>query len=203
MGRIALSDEEVEAQRARVVGAAETLFAELGYEGVTLRAIAKSLGQSHTAVYRYFGSKAEIFTSARIAAYNRFAEAQEQAARQSDDPIERLDLLGDAYVKFAVEEPDAYRLMFELRQPAEARTPELGAAEDRAWSSIHEGIKSATGAGVLDGDSRVLAHLFWSGLHGVVSLHLAGKLSHGADLESLHGPMKLLLFAGSQQSSES
>jgi AcrR family transcriptional regulator len=196
MGRHPFSPEEVEAQRARVVCAAEALFAEHSYEGVTLRALANALGQSPTAAYRYFEDKAAIFTAARIAAYQRFAEAQEQASRESVDPVERLTRLGSAYVQFALDEPDAYRLMFELKQSAAACSAELRAAEERAWAPIHEATAAGVDAGLLQCDPDQLAHVFWAGLHGVVSLHLAGKLCHGLGLEDLHEPMKHLLFSG-------
>lgn len=193
----------MEAQRARVVSAAERLFAERGYEGVTLRGLAEALGQSPTAAYRYFAGKAAIFTAARIAAYERFAEAQEQVVRETADPAERLSRLGSAYVQFALDEPDAYRLMFELKQPADAATAALREAEHRGWAPLRDAVGEAVAAGLLQGGSDQLAHLLWAGLHGVVSLHLAGKLSYGIGLEDLHEPMKQLLFAGGHTSSKS
>lgn len=196
MGRPSLTSEEVEAQRAAVVRAAEGLFAELGYDGVTLRAIAKSLGRSPAAPYRYFESKADIFNAARVAAYHRFAGAQEYAARDTDDPAQRLSLLGDAYVQFAIDEPDAYRLMFELKPSEAPRSDKLLEAAERAWAPIREAAGSAVEAGVLRGDAHELAHLLWAGLHGVVSLHLAEKFRHGLALEELREPMKRLLFSG-------
>ena len=197
MGRHSFSPEEVEAQRARVVQAAESLFAEHGYQGVTLRGLAKALDQSPTAAYRYFDGKAAIFTAARTAAHHRFAEAQEQAAREGANPADRLDRLGTAYFAFAVDEPDAYRLMFELKQPDDARTPDLAEAEGRSFAPLNESIAAAVADGFLAGDPFELAHLFWAGLHGVVSLYLAGKLRHGVGLDVLEQSMKQLLFAGS------
>ncbi len=194
MGRHPLSTEEIEAQRERVVRAAEHLFAENGYEGVTLRALAQSLGRSHTAAYRYFGGKAEIFAAARIAAYARFAEAQEQAIRETDDLGDRLSRLGDAYIRFALDEPDAYRLMFELKRPAGSDATRE--AEERAWLPLRETIGAIVEAGLLEGDPDVVAHLFWSGLHGILSLHLAGKLRHGIEFEDLAHPMRAVLLAG-------
>ena len=199
MGRQRFSAEEVEAQRAQLVSAAERLFAVYGYEGVTLRGIAKSLGRSHTAAYRYFGGKSEIFAAARIAAYDRFAERQEQVAREVDEPRERLACLGAAYVQFAIDEPDAYRLMFELKPPPEVGSDAMSRAEERTWLPLRDSIVAAVDAGLLAHDPEQLAHLFWAALHGIVSLHLAGKLTHGLSLEELREPMQRLVFAGGQQ----
>ena len=194
MGRHPFTPEEVEAQRASVVRAAERLFAEKGYEGVTLRALAQSLGRSHTAAYRYFAGKAEIFAAARNAAYARFAEAQEQATREAEDLTERLSRLGEAYIRFALDEPDAYRLMFELKRPPGSEA--TSNAEERSWQPIRETIGLAIEAGLLEGDPDVVAHLFWAGLHGILSLHLAGKLRHGISFEDLEQPMRTMLVAG-------
>ncbi len=203
MGRPPFSEDQIEAQRDCVIRAAEGLFAELGYDGVTLRAIAEMTGQSAAAPYRYFENKAAIFNAARVAAYHRFAAAQEEAAAKAANPADRLSLLGDAYVQFATDEPDAYRLMFELKPSEAARTPGVEEGGAMAWQPLRNAIGQAVEARVLVGDADVLAHLFWAGLHGIVSLQLADKLRHGIDLMALRDPMKTLLFDGSQGTSNS
>ncbi len=201
MGRPPFSTEEIEAQRASVVGAAEHLFAQHGYEGVTLRALAESLGRSHTATYRYFGGKAEIFAAARDAAYERFACAQERAVEGVVDLPERLNRLGDAYVRFALDEPDAYRLMFELKRPAGSDATRE--AEERAWLPLRNTVGEAIEAGLMQGDPDVVAHLFWAGLHGILSLHLAGKLRHGISIEDLEHPMRAAMLVANRANPDS
>ncbi|MDP6977263.1 MAG: TetR/AcrR family transcriptional regulator [Myxococcota bacterium] len=203
MGRPPFTDEQIEAQRDSVIRAAEGLFAELGYDGVTLRAIAKMTGQSAAAPYRYFENKAAIFNAARVAAYHRFAAAQAEAAARAANPADRLTRLGDAYVQFAIDEPDAYRLMFELKPSEAARAPEVEEGGAMAWQPLRDAIGEAVEAGAISGDPDVLAHLFWAGLHGITSLHLADKFRHGLDLLALRDPMKTLLFSGSQDPSNS
>ena len=46
-------------------------------------------------------------------------------------------------------------------------------------------VDQAVKGGVLHGDAEVTAHLLWSGVHGLVALHLAGMLVLGRDLEAL------------------
>lgn len=190
-----LSGEEVEAFRERLCAVAERQFAERGFEGVSLRSVTEELGCSRMTPYRYFEDKAAIFAAVRAAAYRRFAAAQEKAAADSA-VSDRLGALGRAYVSFGIDEPHAYRLMFELAQPDPDGHPELREAEARAWAPIRDGVRATVDAGLLAGDPDVLAHLFWAGVHGIVSLSLAGKLSHGLRLEQLVGPMLLLLFRG-------
>ena len=186
MPRAALSPEQIDRFRADLCAVAARRFAEHGYAGVTLRALAAELGCSPMTPYRYFANKAAIFEAVREAAFERFADAQQAAADSSRDPVERLRALCDAYVGFALGDPHGYRIMFEL-DPPDACAPH-NPHEQRAWTVMHGVVREAVESGVLEGDPDVLAHLLWSGVHGLVALHLADKLVLGQRLEDLIGP---------------
>ena len=200
MGRPALSAGQIEDFRGRLVAVATRLFAHRGYAGVTLRAVAAELGCSPMRPYRYFRDKQAIFAAVRTTAYCDFARAQEEASRSSQEPALRLRALGRAYLAYALAEPDAYRLMFELSQPDPDGYPELREAEARAWLPLRRAVQRAVEAGLLQGDSDVLAHVFWSGVHGLASLRLAGKLRFGCASEDLVEPVLSALFRGNARS---
>jgi AcrR family transcriptional regulator len=203
VGRQARTAAEVGEFRERVCRAAAHLFAERGFAGVTLRAVADEVGTSAMTPYRYFRDKADIFAAVRTAAYERFADAQEQAAATPGAPAERLAALGRAYARFALEDSDGYRLMFELAQPDPDGYPALRDAEMRAWSPLRKATAAAIEAGVLAGDPDTVANVLWAGLHGLVSLSLARKLVHGKDVEALLAPMLGTLFRGNLPPGES
>jgi AcrR family transcriptional regulator len=194
--RVALTEGEISAFRERICDAATRLFAEQGYEAVTLRAIAAAVGCSPMTPYRYFSNKDEIFTLVRAEAFRRFAEHTEAVAERIEDPVPRLAALGRAYIDFALSEPDSYRIMFELRQGDAAEHPELLSVGLRSWWPIREAVADAVDAGVLRGDPDTLAHLAWAGVHGLVSLELAGKLRLGRELRALVDPMMDTFFRG-------
>jgi AcrR family transcriptional regulator len=184
--RVALSPDEIEAFRRRAAEAATRLFARDGYEAVTMRSLADALGVSAMTPYRYLAGKDALFGLVRGEAFRRFADRLEAGlARAGTDPATRLIRLKQAYVAFAVDEPDAYRIMFELRQPDPEGAGELAAQSRRAFSALRRTVTEAVDAGVLDGDPLTLAHLMWASTHGLVSLHLAGKLTMGLTLEAL------------------
>ena len=185
MPRAALTADEIDAFRDELVDAATRRFAAHGFGGVTLRGLAGDLGCSPMTPYRYFRDKAEIFTAVRVAAFGRFADGQEVAAASTDDALARLTALADAYLEFARDDPDGYRLMFELTQPTDGSTPELDAQAVRAWQPLRETASAVIDAGILAGDPDVLAHVVWAALHGAVALHLAGRLRLGCELEPL------------------
>lgn len=135
--------------------------------------------------YRYFENKEELFAMVRMEAFRRFADAQRDAVAGIDNPNDALWVLGKAYVSFALDEPDAYHIMFELLQAPAGTYPELEAEQARAFSYLHEAVESGVSAGRMDGDPLQRAHLLWAQVHGLVSLHLAGKLVMGCSLEKL------------------
>ena len=185
MPRAALTAEELGAFRERAVAAATRLFADQGYRGMTLRSLAKELGVSPMTPYRYFENKEELFAMVRIEAFRRFADAQRDAVEGIEDPQEALRVLGRAYVSFALDEPDAYHIMFELLQAAAGTYPELEVEQERAFQYILEAVQAAVEAGLLEGEPLQRAHYLWAQVHGLVSLHLAGKLLMGCSLEEL------------------
>jgi len=199
VGRAALSEQEIRSFRDRLVEVATSLFVRDGYAGVTLRAIAREMGCSPMTPYRYFRDRDEIFAAVRVAAYQEFADAQQAAIQPGQTPLERLAALGRAYIEFALRRPDAYRLQFSLSQPSADGYPELREGEILAWLPLLQAVEGAIDSGDLEGDPQTLAHLLWISTHGLVSLHLAGKLVMGPGLYDLLPPLLATLLRGSQK----
>jgi AcrR family transcriptional regulator len=196
MPRAALTDEAISAFRDELCAVATRRFAEAGHAGVTLRGLARELGVSPMTPYRYFRDKDEIFDAVRAAGFARFAASQEQACAETRDPEQRLRRLGRAYVAFARREPDAYRIMFEMSpRDDDGRSP-LAREQERAWTPLLRAVEEGIAVGLVGGDATAQAHVFWAGLHGLVSLDLAGSLHHGMTLDALVEPMLENLFRG-------
>jgi AcrR family transcriptional regulator len=193
-----MSVAEVQAFRGELCAAATRRFAEAGYAGVTLRALAAELGVSPMTPYRYFRNKDEIFQTVRTGAFRRFGLAIEEAACGLPCPVERIRASGRAYLRFAGREPHAYRIMFQLDPPApDADHDPLQRQElRRGWQVLHDAMADAVARDILRGDPTVLAHLAWIPLHGLVTLHLAGKLDLGAGIDDLVEPMLDGFFHG-------
>lgn len=196
MARVKLTDQQIAEFKLQLVTVATRLFAENGYTGVTMRAIAKELGCSPMKAYRYFGDKNEIFTMVRIAAYQAFGESQKRAYFSKQNVLERLTELGKAYYRYAAENPLQYRLMFELFQPDPVDYPELQEAENAAMEPLHTVIAELVSQEIFHGNIDVLTHVFWSAVHGVVSLTLAGKLGKRVDPQEVEMEVNDAIFRG-------
>jgi AcrR family transcriptional regulator len=184
-----LSPEDVEDFRRRLCVAAEALFAERGAEAVTMRELAQALGVSAMTPYRYFKDKDAILAAVRAAAFNRFAAALEAAGAGSGDALAHSRAAGEAYIEFALSEPQAYRLMFDLNQPTESDYPELQAALTRARRTMTTHVEALIAEGLLTGDAEMIGHMFWASLHGVLMLRLSDKLSPGVDAAQLQAQL--------------
>lgn len=192
-----LTQEDVAAFRARMCAAAERLFAEHGPDAVSMRQLSAELGVSAMTPYRYFADKDDILAAVRASGFNRFAAAMEAAAEAHPDPLARVNAVGAAYVRFAFENPAAYKLMFDLAQPGEGAYPALVEAEERARRTMRTHIDSLMEAGLIaPGDPEVIAHVFWASIHGLVVLKLAGKLAPAIDFDTVRIEMFRALARG-------
>jgi AcrR family transcriptional regulator len=172
-----LSPADIENFRARLCDVAEKQFASHGPDGVTMRELADALGVSSMTPYRYFKDKDSILAAVRTRAFNRFAAAMEAAAGGGKSES------GNAYLDFALANPAAYRLMFDVSQPTFANYPDLVAAMDRARLTMGDGLRDLAAAGHFKGDVELTGYVFWSALHGAVMLELAGLLD-GSSLDA-------------------
>jgi AcrR family transcriptional regulator len=201
MGRTALSAEDRTAFREAVREVATRRFAEHGEAGVTMRGLAEELGCSPMTPYKYFADRDEIFTMVRLAAIDAFVAAQ-HACDGVADPVERLRARGRAYVGFAIEHPDQYRVMFQLDRNGKREPAEIAKQDRRTWGPLYDDLTAAIAAGDFTGDPAELAHAFWAVVHGLATLHLAGKLQRGRDHASLVEPTLDLLVAGARSATK-
>jgi AcrR family transcriptional regulator len=173
-----LSEATIEAFRDRLCNIAEGLFAAHGPDGVTMRELADALGVSQMTPYRYFKDKDAILAAVRARAFNRFAAAMEAALEAGDKAAGSRagEAPGSAYLDFALSNPAAYRLMFDVSQPTFGEYPELVAAMTRARLTMGAGLRRLAVQGRFSGDVELTAHVFWSALHGAVMLELTGLL---------------------------
>jgi len=192
-----LTDGDVADFRERLCEVATRIFVEKGRDGLNMRTLARQLGVSAMTPYRYFRDKDEILAATRAAAFDRFAAALEAATATTEgDPVAQSSAAGEAYIRFALGEPNAYRLMFDLAQPGEEDYPELARAVTRARRTMTIHVEALVAAGLLEGDPVLLGHVFWAAIHGVVSLQLASKLDAGPDFETIRREVLRLLIRG-------
>lgn len=107
--------------RARLLGAAELVFGELGYHDASIVKITEAAGVAQGTFYLYFGSKKGVFDELVRDLNRRVRHAMKDASSQGSTRLE-AELLGfGAYFRFTAEHPALYRI---VRQ-AEFVSPEM------------------------------------------------------------------------------
>src|SRR4028119_1353956 len=101
MGTLERRERERSETRAKILDAARDLFAEHGYDAVSMRKIAEAIEYSPTAIYVHFKDKEALFHELCRGDFGRLAH-ESQRLGSIADPVERLRLLGHAYMRFAL-----------------------------------------------------------------------------------------------------
>jgi AcrR family transcriptional regulator len=189
MGRPSYTDQQVQEGRRQLGEAALRLYRAKGYEAVTLRSLASEVGISSATPYRFFASKEAVFEYVRAIVYTEFGDYLDAADPGAGDPLERLRRIATAMVDYGLKRPDDYRLIFSMRQaPISADSP-LHVARQRTLDRAIAICQQVIDSGRLVGDARVLLHVAWVAMHGLLSFHVSNQLTHGVGIEELIGPM--------------
>lgn len=165
--------------RRQLLAAAEAIILERGVDGFTLREAARRAGVSPAAPAHHFKDARGLLTEVALLGFREFGQALEAADRRGGgDPGRRLAEQAQAYVRFALEHPARFQLMFrpEKLDPANAA---FAAAARHAYGVLEAAIRAATATplGVpLTPDGHGLLLSVWSVVHGFSHLALGGQL---------------------------
>jgi AcrR family transcriptional regulator len=177
MGSTERRERERTDTRGRILDAARDMFVERGYEATTMRAIADRVEYTPTAIYHHFRNKEALITELCTLDFRELA-GRFNRIEKVPDPLERIARLGEAYVEFAIEHPNHYRLMFMTPRP---QVPPHGVevahgdpSED-AYALLRLTCAEAIAEGRLRpefDDPDEVAQMLWGALHGLVSLRI-------------------------------
>ncbi|MET8602938.1 TetR/AcrR family transcriptional regulator [Streptomyces rubiginosohelvolus] len=178
--------------RAEIKQHAWEQIATAGASALSLNAIAKRMGVSGPALYRYFAGRDELITELIRDAYRSLADAVHAAAVTGADPAALAHVLRD----WALADPHRYFLIYGTPVPGYHAPDEItGISQEimadllTAWTAFEPDAPASPFAAHLAdhrdwaGDHpappgvlrRALA--FWTRLHGVLSLELAGHFT--------------------------
>ncbi|MGQ4389393.1 TetR/AcrR family transcriptional regulator [Streptomyces sp. SAS_270] len=196
--------------RQEVKTAALQQLATGGPEALSLNAIAKQLGMTGPALYRYFANRDSLLTELVIDAYGELAATLGRAADEvAGDATARLTAVAQAYRDWALAEPHRYRLLFRAPLPGyDAQSTRLVEASQPAMNVVLNVAAALTRPGPpVPDDSADQFHawmkrrdvehvsaavasrstLLWAHLHGLVSLEIEGNFtSMGIDPAPLY-----------------
>jgi len=172
-----------DATRQKILDAARELFARDGYEAVSMRRIADAIEYSPTAIYVYFKDKADLMKELCHLDFEAFTVQAQQFADVAD-PIQRIRLLAQSYIRFAAEHPNHFRLMFMTRLTPEMVEMDEDEMKERGrgdpsrdcYAFLMQCVQEAIAQGLvredLQHDPEMVAQILLAGGHGVASLQV-------------------------------
>lgn len=166
--------------KQQILDAARTLLQEGDYHSLSLRRIADRIQYSPTTIYLYFKDKGDLVLALIEEGFQELSQRMREI--QEDDPVRTLERRAQAYLRFGLEQPQYYRLMFQLQDPQLhqlcRRQPQRVSQE--CFDILLETVGQLRQSQRLrmDRGDLLTAHILWASLHGAVELFLADLLDY-------------------------
>jgi AcrR family transcriptional regulator len=155
--------------RAALLDAALEVLEEDGATALSLRAVARRAGVSYAAPYRHYADREALVSAIAAVGYRELAERL-GAAHPAPSTPDQLTDVAVAYVRFAVERPALFRVMFS--EPCDRDNDERVAATAAVTLYLREIVARCFPRS----DPEALAPAIWALVHGLAFLYLDGKL---------------------------
>ena len=161
--------------RKMILDASMKLFIEDGFEKVSLRKIADLIEYSPTTIYLYFRDKNEILYQLCEIGFSKMAAFNAELA-EIKNPLVRLHKMGENYLRFGLNYPEYYDLMFIQLAPMET-LEKMKCGEwdqgDQTLNYLMQTIQECMDRKLMiSGDVKAAAIAIWSLVHGMVALSL-------------------------------
>lgn len=160
---------EQELSRERILEEARELFVLKGYDAVTMRSIAKSLGYSHGALYYHFKDKAELFYALIVEDFDLLLSILKKMSEEVEEgSIAGLKQMMLEFIKFGLTNPHHYEIMFVFKEPElkrHSRTKQAQCLELFATFVLEVTGKGKNG----ERDRFTLPWSLFMSLHGFIS----------------------------------
>jgi AcrR family transcriptional regulator len=162
--------------RAEIITATKELLAESGSsDAVSIRAVADAVGVTPPSIYLHFADKDALIQAVCEDVFEELDTVMVAAAEHEDAPIRKLCAYGLAYVQFAIEHPEHYRLAtMERHGGGEAMSSLDQVIADSAFAHFMAVVSDCMDTGIFaKGDPVPITIELWSAAHGVASLMVA------------------------------
>ncbi len=159
----------------RILSSARDLFLAEGVEAVTVRSIAARAGCATGLLYHYFDGKESVLARLLADTFLRLRRELERHASAHHKPERRLTAVLAAYVRFGLDHPHDYALLFQTgSSQAHPHLRRVFHSEGVACYNVirnccRDCLPGQPGKR-RDGEAELAAQMAWAGVHGLVHL---------------------------------
>ncbi|MCW8873049.1 MAG: TetR/AcrR family transcriptional regulator [Xanthomonadales bacterium] len=170
------SDHSREELREMALTAAEKIVVEQGYEGLSARKVAAQIGYTVGTLYLVFENIDDLILQINARTLDRLHARMTQPHANSIDPRDYLVQLGQAYIRFADEDPHRWAMVFEHRLAEDRSLPAWYQEKvARMFAMVEQGLQPLAGRHSQD-DVLQASRALWGGVHGICILALSDNL---------------------------
>lgn len=164
--------------RNALIASGLAVLAEQGADALNLREVARRAGVSHAAPYRHFADKTTLIEAIAEDGFHRLWAALEKAdAKPAKDASQKLIALGLAYVRFALEHADHFRVMFTSARNPHAN-PRLYVESKAGFYILIGALQAGQASGELVQDDPLdQAKALWAAMHGIAVLMIDNQFA--------------------------
>ena len=163
--------------RRVLIATALELAEEQDVSNLTLREVARRAGVTHSAPYHHFPTKESLLAAVAEEGFRALYAAQLEAVEQAGpNPIDRLQALGVAYVRFAVAHKGHFRVMYRTDKEGWTDYPSVLAVSQQSFVLLTTTAEEARIARGQDVDLLEMSLAAWSVVHGLATLWVDGPL---------------------------
>ena len=142
---------------------------------MSIRAVAEAVGVTPPSIYMHFAHKEELILEVCERIFRALDAVIEEATCDECDALDEVKAIGRAYIRFGLDHPEQYRLLFMTRTP----TLDPDAMRERIVEVSGFGRVVAAAQRCIDdgafapADAFMVACGLWSGVHGLTSLFIS------------------------------
>ena len=171
-GAAALQETEGGVRDACLRAALEIIISD-GADRLSIREVSRRLDLSHQAPYKHFVSRDQLIAEVIGGCFDEFGHSLPAAAEAADEPVTALLGMGQAYLRYAADNPAKYRIMFSDPLPPAARDLRMAGQVKAAYDVLRDSLlrlyqsqRVLTAAAEAD---RNALHI-WATLHGLATI---------------------------------
>jgi AcrR family transcriptional regulator len=162
--------------RDEILGATERLIVKMGsVDDVSVRAIADAVGVTPPSIYMHFADKEALVNAVCERHFRELDRVSAKATQGMSDSLKALRAMGRAYVRFGLDHPEEYRILFMSKEMGSHRDAHLERLKGLSgFDHLVAAVERCMADGsFVPGDSFATACTLWAGVHGITSLLIA------------------------------
>lgn len=167
-------EQRSEETKRDIVSAAAKLFANRGYDAVTMREIAKEAKCSHTTIYIYFKNKESLLHQLSMLPLQDLKQRMESVLRQEADPADKLIGVSHEFIQFCLQNRNMYTIFFmanSARVDVEEQELEINKLRNTLFVLLQQALQAHLKIEENDNQLLAFSRIYFFTLHGIVATY--------------------------------